>query len=143
MRGAARASRLFAIPTTCANVCRARGGTLYPQNSCSGRPCLPHKAAQGDPAHPAEVTSLAAWDRHPRSRFQPKAMNGGAQAPRRRGAAPTNSLPALPAQKWHKHPILSPLPPSSRGLQQLFCSGETYGSFYNQSATPSRLFFFF
>lgn len=32
---------------------------------------------------------------------------------------------------------------SSKELQQLFCSGESYGSFYNQSATPSRLFFAF
>lgn len=52
--------------------------------------------------------------------------------------------PASPSQAelaWKPHP--APLPGRSKELQQLFCSGESSGSFYNQSATPSWLFFSF
>lgn len=81
-------------------------------------------------------------DQHPRSGFKPKAMKplrcgGGGKQP------PTSSHPAFHGQKWHKSPVPSPQPCGPEELRQLFCSGESYGSFYNQSATPSRLFFSF
>lgn len=61
-----------------------------------------------------------------------------------REAAPTSTLPALPSQKCHGSPMEAPSTPGgSKELQQLFCSGESSGSFYNQSATPSQLFFSF
>lgn len=52
--------------------------------------------------------------------------------------------PSLSEMAWKPMEAPStPLPGGSKERQQLFCSGESSGSFYNQSATPSRLFFSF
>lgn len=125
VRGATRAARLSAIPTTSTNTCQARGDPCPPRKSGSGGP---------QPAHPRSSTTCLLQGAASNALRWLRCSEEGCSPP----PAPSQSSPVSNGTQAlsspHSHVALR-----SRG--SCFAPEQATGSFYNQSTTPSRLFF--
>lgn len=154
VRGTTRALRLFATPMILKTWTVFGGTPEHPLKPFEGTPKHLVKLLRGTPS-PAGCTSKGTGTSHPAtsspfgikiqgnsldSKVTQELRSSGGNQPL---PAPCQPFPARNGTEapWKPHPAL--LPGRSKELQQLFCSGESSGSFYNQSATPSRLFFSF